>query len=88
MMMCCLIHRSLMTGDNCGMMEEVNNYAEVCFRIIDMQKVLDGEIEIEAIDSHNNWWNHSRYAPIMRTLLLTCCSGGRQPPGARNLTRP
>ncbi len=86
--MCCLIHRSWMTGDNCGMMEEVKNYADVCFRIIDMQKVLDGEIEIEAIDSHNNWWNHSRYTPIMRILLLTRCSGGRQPPSAPNPIHP
>jgi hypothetical protein len=70
------------------MMEEVKNYADFCFRIIDMQKVLDGEIEIEAIDSHNNWCNHSHRAPIMRTLLLKCCSGGRQPPSARNLIRP
>jgi hypothetical protein len=54
-MMCCLIRRSWMTGDNCGMKEEVKTNANVCFRIIDMQKVLDGEIEIEAIDSHNNW---------------------------------
>ena len=33
-------------------------------RILDIQKVLDGDIEIEAMDSHNNW-----YVPA---ALFTC----------------
>jgi hypothetical protein len=38
-----------------------NSVLFLCFRIVDMQKVFDGEIEIEAMDSHNNWLYHSQH---------------------------
>jgi hypothetical protein len=29
--------------------------SDMCHRILDIERVLAGEIEIEAMDSHNNW---------------------------------
>ena len=91
MMMCCLTPRSLTTGECVAAgtyLANLNHIREVfsqsiclplftCCSVLDIQKVLDGDIEIEAMDSHNNWLRsrmstaHLQPTSTCTTLLIS-----------------
>jgi hypothetical protein len=74
----------------------------VASSILDIQKVLDGEVEIEAMDSHNNWCVTSPPSQIKSCSLNQFASrvtpkifavkcrvaGGKRQPYALQLTPP